>query len=563
MRDWEELLDNARNRAVDEFSLAQEVLPFGAESSEKADQTPTQPAEEAEIVALVAAEPDSEKTVLPRVRNWRESYDEWRLGVEHRLAGYDLAPDLAENIGSRKWFRGLGTMLGLGALALAAWPDLAPLEARPPITFDQTVRDEFRSQMITPLALGADSGRRSSATDQVIPLARAPERPQIDLVATLASGDSFRSTLRRAGLSATDINQVANLVSGAMPLNEILPGTQVDITLGRRSEPGVPRPLTDLTFRARFDLELAITRDGDNLGLSRNAIRVDETPLRLRGRVGGSLYRSMRAAGAPASAVQAYLRALDNQISVDREVRASDEFDMIISYRRAATGERQAGQLMFAGLSRGGESKAQLMRWGSDGQFYEASGVGEQRHGLVAPVPGPISSRFGMRRHPILGYRRMHAGMDFRAAHGTPIVAVTDGRVTSAGRAGGCGLAVKLSHSGGMDTRYCHMSRMAVSRGQRVKRGQVIGYVGSTGLSTGPHLHYEVYRNGKAINPASVKFVTRAQLKGRELEQFRETLRKLKTVEPGAALQDLKPLGSEVEAPKREIEKVQTTQEVG
>lgn len=562
MRDWEELLDNARNRAVDEFSLAQEVLPFDADPAETAGEKSPESGEEAEVIALIATEQEPEKKILPRVRSWRESYDEWRLGIGHRLAEYDLAPDLAENIGSRKWFRGLGTMIGLGALAVAAWPDFAPLEARPSIEFDQTVRDEFRSQMITPLALGADSGRRSGATDQVIPLARAPERPQIDLVATLASGDSFRSTLRRAGLSSSDISQVASLVAGAMPLSEILPGTQLDITLGRRAEQGVPRPLTELSFRARFDLELEVQRTADGLGLSRNAIRVDETPLRLRGRVGDSLYRSMRAAGAPASAVQAYLRALDNQISVDREVRASDEFDMIISYRRAATGERQAGQLMFAGLHRGDSSKARLMRWGSDGRFYEASGVGEQRRGLVAPVPGPISSRFGMRRHPILGYRRMHAGMDFRAAHGTPIVAVTDGRVTSAGRAGGCGIAVRLAHGNGMDTRYCHMSRMAVSRGQTVKRGQVIGYVGSTGLSTGPHLHYEVYRNGKAINPASVKFATRAQLSGRELEQFRETLRKLLTVEPGAALQDLKPLGSEEEQPRREIEKVQTTQEV-
>jgi len=106
------------------------------------------------------------------------------------------------------------------------------------------------------------------------------------------------------------------------------------------------------------------------------------------------------------------------------------------------------------------------------------------------------------------------------------------------------------------------MSRMAVSRGQRVKQGQVIGYVGSTGLSTGPHLHYEMYRNGQAINPASVKFVTPAQLEGRELEEFRETLRKLLTVDTGAALKDLKPLGSEEVEPEREIAKVESTQTI-
>ena len=231
---------------------------------------------------------------------------------------------------------------------------------------------------------------------------------------------------------------------------------------------------------------------------------------------------------------------------------------MIVAHRRAATGERQAGQLLYAGLERGDKPAAQLMRWGKDGQFFEASGVGEQRSGLVAPVPGRVSSNFGMRRHPILGYRRMHAGMDFRASHGTPIVAVTDGQVLSAGRAGGCGNAVKLRHGGGIDTRYCHMSRIAVNRGQTVRRGQVIGYVGSTGLSTGAHLHYEMYRSGRAVNPASVSFVTRAQLEGAELRRFRETLARLKEVEAGAALADLDrtPQEEAAEEPLREIDKL-------
>ncbi len=504
----------------------------------------------------------STKVSLTRAGTWRDRYDEWKHSVEDRLAAIDLAPDLASNIGSRRWFRGFGTMVGLAAMALAFWPDMSPLEARPAMKIDAAAHDELRSQMIMPLALGADSGRRMSPTPEVIPLASAPERPQIELVSTLAEGDSFQSMLRRAGLSSSDVSRVSELVSGAMPLSEIDAGTQMDIILGRREADGAPRPLDELSFRARFDLELAITRESGALALERNIIRVDETPLRIRGTVGDSLYRSMRAAGAPASAVQEYIKAIDEQIDMDREVRSTDEFDMIISYRRAATGERQAGKLLYAGVDRGGASKTQLMRWGEDGRFYEASGVGEQRGGLVAPVPGPISSRFGMRRHPILGYRRMHSGMDFRARHGTPIVAVTDGRVTSAGRAGGCGNAVKLDHGGNLSTRYCHMSRMSVSRGQNVRRGQVIGYVGSTGLSTGPHLHYEMYRGGRAINPASVKFVTRAQLSGEELKKFRAALGRLKTVEPGLALKDLTPTSEEVEAPLREIEKLDSVKEV-
>ena len=152
----------------------------------------------------------------------------------------------------------------------------------------------------------------------------------------------------------------------------------MDLLLGRRTAPGEPRPLDSLAFRARFDLELELTRPGVGvaaadgtpaipsgpLALKRNAIRVDETPLRVRGPVGNSLYRSMRQAGVPASAVQEYLKAIDAQIDMEREVRPDDEFDIILAYRRAATGERQAGQLLFAGVDRGGRPRTQLMRWG-------------------------------------------------------------------------------------------------------------------------------------------------------------------------------------------------------
>ena len=502
---------------------------------------------------------DSEPQVVRRIRGLADRWDAWRWTAETKLAGVDLAPDLAEAIGSRRWFRGLGTFLGLSAFSLALWPGFAPLEAAPATRVDDAVRDEFRSQMIMPLALGADSGRQMGATAAVVPLKAAPERPSIQFVATLGGGDSFGRMLQRAGVGGDDAARVTSLVAQAISLQDIAPGTQVDVTLGRRSAPGQPRPVDAISFRARFDLALEIERQGGGLTLERKAIRVDNTPLRIRGLAGDSLYRSMRAAGAPASAVQQYLKALGEQVDLDSGVRPTDTFDMILSYKRAATGERQAGQLLYAGVDRGGKPHTQLMRWGSDGRFYEASGVGEQRSGLLAPVPGPISSSFGMRRHPILGYFRRHAGMDFKAGYGTPIVAVTDGVVASAGRAGGCGNAVKLAHAAGLATRYCHMSRIAVYGGQPVRRGQVIGYVGSTGLSTGPHLHYEMYRNGAAVNPASVSFVTRALLSGESLQRFRGVLAELKKVETGAALSDLTPSTSEASgaAPSREIDRLE------
>ena len=474
-----------------------------------------------------------------------------------RLGDVDLAPDLAENIGSARWFRGAATFLSLSAVALAFWPDFSPVEAAPALRLDEQAREEFRSQTIMPLGLGGDTGTRMAASALVRPLADAPERPQLETTVTFGRADSLAGVLSRQGVGQADATRAADLVAQAIALDAIEPGTQIDVTLGRRTELAAQRPLDEMRFRARFDLSLAVARGDDgNLALIREPIEVDETPLRLRGTVGSSLYRSARAAGAPASAIQAYLKALGDHEDLDQALQAGDTFDMIVSYRRAATGERQAGRLLYAGIEREGEEQVQLMRWGKDGQFFEASGVGEERAGLVAPVPGPIGSRYGMRRHPILRYKRMHAGVDYRASHGTPIVAPTDGRVTSAGRAGGCGNAVRLSHDGGLSTRFCHMSRMAVSRGQYVQRGQIIGYVGSTGLSTGPHLHYEMYRGGRHVDPLSVRYVTRAQLSGAELDRFRATLDALKTVDAGAALEDMHPTRPVSEQPVREIDRI-------
>ena len=197
--------------------------------------------------------------------------------------------------------------------------------------------------------------------------------------------------------------------------------------------------------------------------------------------------------------------------------------------------------MLFAGLDGGGKPKAQLLRWGGGGQFFEASGIGQQRSGLIMPVVGRITSGFGARRHPILGYTRMHAGVDFGAAWGSPIYAVADATVSFAGRHGGHGNYVRLEHGGGMGTGYGHMSRIAVAPGSHVRAGQVIGYVGSTGLSTGPHLHYELYQNGKTVNPMTVRFTIKSQVDGKELALFKAKLAALKSIKPGAALGSLGP----------------------
>jgi murein DD-endopeptidase MepM/ murein hydrolase activator NlpD len=490
-----------------------------------------------------------------------ERYEQWRQRASIAMSGIEFAPDLAREVGSRRWLRGVATMVGLTALALAGWPDFAPLRAASPMRIDDSVRDEFRSQMIMPLALGADSGRHMGATRAVLQLKDAPERPRLDLVATLGAGDSFERMLQRAGVSDAEAGQIAGLISGAMPLGELESGTQVDITLGRRPSEDAARPLESLSFRARFDLQLAVERIGGRLALNPHPITVDTTPLRIRGVIGSSLYRSARAAGAPASAVQEYLRTLDGEMDLD-SIAAGDEFDLIVDYKRAATGETEAGKLLYAGLIRDGKPRKRMMRWGGDGKFYEASGVGETRQGLMRPVPGWQTSGYGIRRHPVLGYTRMHRGIDFHAPYGSPIYAVSDGRVEFAGRHGGHGNFVKLGHGGGLETGYAHLSRIAVSPGERVRRGEVIGYVGSTGLSTGAHLHFEVYRNGQSVNPASVTYVNRAQLSGAQLAAFRSTLAELQKVKPGAALAPLTPDPIASGQPVREIDRIDAKQKV-
>ncbi|MGB7407453.1 MAG: M23 family peptidase, partial [Pontixanthobacter sp.] len=212
--------------------------------------------------------------IIRRTADWRQRLDNWRMSASEKFDKVDIAPDLAEGIGSRRWFRGLGTMIGLSAIALALWPDFAPLEAAQITSANDHVRDEYRSNTIMPLALGGDVGRRMGPTDAVIALADAPERPQLDVVATFSRGDSFDRMLRRAGVSGTDADRVTQLLSRTIDIADIEPGTQIDVTLGRRLTPETPRPLESLNFRARFDLALAIDRSGGVLSVKRLPIQV-------------------------------------------------------------------------------------------------------------------------------------------------------------------------------------------------------------------------------------------------------------------------------------------------
>lgn len=255
---------------------------------------------------------------------------------------------------------------------------------------------------------------------------------------------------------------------------------------------------------------------------------VEQGPRRFSGRAGTNLVESLRAAGLPHTAIAEYVTAIERRVNLANGISVADRFDLVLPHSRYADGAVRFGALQYAGLDRVGASDVQLVRWEVDGRsdWVDAQGLGSRIEGSLMPVTGAVSSGFGTRWHPILGQRRFHRGLDLRAAYGTPIRAAGDGVVTMAGWAGGYGRQVRIAHRD-YGTSYAHMSRFAVAAGTRVKRGQVIGYVGSSGLSTGPHLHFEAYRGGRAVDPRSLTGSAQRRVESGEERAVRTTLRHL------------------------------------
>jgi murein DD-endopeptidase MepM/ murein hydrolase activator NlpD len=226
-------------------------------------------------------------------------------------------------------------------------------------------------------------------------------------------------------------------------------------------------------------------------------------PLRIRGRAGDGLYWSLRAAGGGPQVAADFLAALATEVDVG-DVTPGDGFDLVLGRNH---------DLLYAGLARVGQGQLQLVKWSAGGRtkWIDAAHAEQPEpveSGMMMPVDGHITSYFGYRYHPILHFTRFHAGIDFGASWGSPIVAAADGQVVGAGWAGGYGRQVRIAHGGGLMTSYSHMSEIVAAPGSFVHAGQLIGYVGSSGLSTGPHLHYEVRRDGAAVNPLSVRIAT-------------------------------------------------------
>jgi murein DD-endopeptidase MepM/ murein hydrolase activator NlpD len=233
------------------------------------------------------------------------------------------------------------------------------------------------------------------------------------------------------------------------------------------------------------------------------AVAIPGGPIRIRGVAGDGLYWALRSAGASPDVAAEYLGALATEIDVG-EVGPGDGFDLVLG---------SGHQLLYAGLNRVGEPALQLVKWTANGEakWIDAANADHPpaaESGMVMPVDGLVTSYFGYRYHPILHFTRFHAGLDIGASWGSPIVAAGDGRVIAAGWAGGYGREVQIAHGSGITSLYGHMSEIVAEPGSFVRAGQVIGYVGSSGLSTGPHVHFEVRVGGTPVNPLGVRFTS-------------------------------------------------------
>jgi murein DD-endopeptidase MepM/ murein hydrolase activator NlpD len=231
-------------------------------------------------------------------------------------------------------------------------------------------------------------------------------------------------------------------------------------------------------------------------------------------------------AGLPPEPVVRMINLFAYDVDFQRDVQKGDSFEALIEQHRDQRGDVvRHGNILFASMMLQGQT-IKLYRWqGDDGEvdYFGETGHSSRKALMRTPIDGArLSSGFGYRRHPVLGYSKMHQGTDFAAPTGTPIYAAGSGQIERIGWAGGYGNSITLRHNKEYATLYGHMSGFApgMSLGKRVKQGDIIGFVGTTGLSTGPHLHYEVHLMNKPIDPLSLKLPSRQRLQGKELARY-------------------------------------------
>jgi len=337
----------------------------------------------------------------------------------------------------------------------------------------------------------------------------------------MAPGETAERSLRRAGVSARDAGEAGALIGPVVG-----PGVILEVALARpRSREGQGR-LAGVSVPVDGSMPIWFSRTYD--GALRIASRgpVDTPVVTVaEGTLRGSLYDSAERAGANPALIEQVSALFARRLDFARDLAPGDRFRLVFRRTRTAAGETvDTGALLYAEIGgRNGVSRFYAFDDHGRAEFLNSSGAATANSLLRTPVEGArISSIFGMRLHPILGYSRMHQGIDFAAPIGTPVLAAGDGVVVEARVWGGYGAWLRVRHAGGLETGYAHLSAYAdgVRPGLTVRQGQVIGFVGQTGEATGPHLHYEVWRSGVRIDPASLASIGAAALRGDRLVSF-------------------------------------------
>jgi murein DD-endopeptidase MepM/ murein hydrolase activator NlpD len=394
--------------------------------------------------------------------------------------------------------------------------------------------------------IAALSESAADATVAHLGKAAAKPRPWRSENVTVQRGDTLAGLLKRAGINDAETNAAIRALKDVYDPRRLPAGQELSITAAERpTTDQANRQLVSLALDLSFDHQIQITRGTDGAYASHKVERPKQRSLVQRaGVIDNSLYVATRDQNVPNDVTGKLIKLFSWDVDFQRDMRRGDRFETVfeeVALLEAATGEVKTGEvktgevrgdLLYAGLHLSGKLHDAYRFTHEDGvsAYYDRTGRSLRKFLLRTPIDGArLSSGFGMRHHPVLGYNRMHKGTDFAAPSGTPIYAGGSGRIDVAGRNGGYGNYIRIRHSGEYSTAYAHLSQFAkgIKPGVKVRQGQVIGYVGTTGRSTGPHLHYEVLRHGQQINAMKVKQPSATKLAGAELEAFQREVARI------------------------------------
>jgi murein DD-endopeptidase MepM/ murein hydrolase activator NlpD len=335
----------------------------------------------------------------------------------------------------------------------------------------------------------------------------------------LRNGEGIGALLRRAGYDSTAIANAIDAVSGKVNLRRLQIGTKFQVAS------------QGFRFSIKPGRDIYVIQHPTSGWLALSALRPTDRYMNFfRGTINDSIYRAAMAAGISESAFNDYTRVMGFSVDFQREIRTGDWFELLYETERdSIDGKVVGGKLHYAGLVLSNEQLG-FFRYDGDKDaigWYDENGNSAARTLIRTPISGArLSSSFGHRKHPVSGFNAMHRGVDFAAPRGTPIIAAGSGVIREAGWKGSFGRYIRIRHNATYDTAYAHMSRIApnIRPGARVKQGEIIGYVGSTGRSTGAHLHYEVMVNNRQVNPMTVRLPTGEQIADQHLPAFRKTI---------------------------------------